>query len=441
MNMEDRLAAEDRVADWLNESAPTPANDLAARLLLRTRTLPQRNEGGIRNMFAMRAIGVAAVVVAAIVAGVSVSRVVGPPPVGTQVPVETSPSPTSSPAQSEAVSTPSPESPTATPSPASQTPTSPPASVNPGRIAFQANRADETSGIYVMDADGSNVVQVVDNPSIHEMDPVWSPDGSMIAYITLSADGSLEGGVFIVDAAGGESVQVDDAYPYAPAVWSPDGSMLAIGGDGGTRGIGVYDVAASRLDQLTDDGGTAPLWSPDGSQIAYTAAVPNDIRVVAVATGETRDVTTDEWNDSLARWTDDGTQLIFVSDRDTDQAKGSERTWVVNADGGEPELLGEPVLAFAHWSSPDGEWLVYAAEDGSGLRLSRADGSEDRAVHPMTPADQGPSWASDSSAFVFSNTGEAPRNILLMRVDARAPEQLTDDPADESAPNWEPAGG
>jgi len=432
MNMEDRLAAEDRVADWLNESAPTPANDLAARLLQRTRTLPHRNEGGIRNTFAMRAIGVAAVVIAAIVAGVNVSRVVGPPPVGTQVPVEASPSPTSSPARSEAASTPSPESPT---------PTSSPAAVNPGRIAFQANRSGETSGIYVMDADGSNVVQVVDNPSIHEMAPVWSLDGSMIAYITTSADGSLEGGVFIVDAAGGESVQVDDAFPYAPAVWSPDGSMLAIGGDGGTRGIGVYDVAASRLDQLTEGGGTAPLWSPDGSQIAYNATAPNDIRVVAVATGETRNVTTDEWNDSVARWTEDGTQLVFVSDRDTDQAEDSERTWIVDADGGESELLGEPVIAVAHWSSPDGEWLVYAAEDGSGLRLSRADGSEDRAVHPTTPADQGPSWASDSSAFVFSNTGEAPRDIFLMRVDARAPEQLTDDPADESAPNWEPAAG
>jgi Tol biopolymer transport system component len=64
----------------------------------------------------------------------------------------------------------------------------------------------------------------------------------------------------------------------------------------------------------------------------------------------------------------------------------------------------------------------------------------DRVVHASEPADEGASWAADSSAFVFSNAGEAPRDIFLMRVDADASQQLTDDPADESAPNWGPPG-
>ena len=162
--------------------------------------------------------------------------------------------------------------------------------------------------------------------------------------------------------------------------------------------------------------------------------------MVDVVSGETRNLTDDAWNDSVARWTDDGTQLVFVSDRDTDQAAGSFRSWTVSADGGEPELVGDPVIGFAHWPSPDGAWLAYSAPDGSGLHLSRADGSQDRVVNPTAPADGGASWASDSSAFVFSNAGEAPRDIFVMRVDAQAPEQLTDDPADESAPSWGPSG-
>jgi len=59
-------------------------------------------------------------------------------------------------------------------------------------------------------------------------------------------------------------------------------------------------------------------------------------------------------------------------------------------------------------------------------------------VYAAIPADQGPSWAADSSAFVFSSLTEAPREILVMRVDADAPEALTDGPADDSAPNWGP---
>jgi len=428
MNTEDRQAAERRVAAWIHESAPTPPMDLAARLLERTRTVPQRNKGGITNMFAIRAVGVAAVLAAAVVVGLGLSRVTGPPTtVGTPPPGEASPSPTPAPVPSDASPAPPSESAAATPSPVA---------AEPGRIAFQANRDNDTSGIYLIDADGSRVVQLVDDPAVYEMDPIWSPDGSLIAYTTWGGDGSLQGGVFIIDVRGGEPVQVDDAFAYGPAVWSPDGAMLAVGGDGSSRGIAVYDVAEQRLDRLSEDGGTAPHWSPDGSRIAYNVAPPNDIRIVEVASREVRNVTDDAWDDSVARWTDDGTQLVFVSDRDTDQTKGSSRSWIVDADGGEPELLGEPVLAFAYWPSPDGEWLAYATEDGGELRLSRADGSQDRAVHPTIPADQGPSWASDSSAIVFSNAGEAPRDLFLMRVDAEAAEQLTDDPADESAPNW-----
>lgn len=431
MNTEDPSAAERRVAAWMTESAPVPATDLAARLLERTRTVPQRTRGGIMDMFVVRAVGVAAVVAAAVVVGFGISRVIGPPEaVGSAPPAEASPS-------SSAISVPSASS---TPPSESATSTSSPPAPEPGRIAFQANRDNETSGIYLMDTDGSNVVPLVDDPSIHEMDPVWSPNGSWIAYTTMSADGSLAGGVFMVDVSGGDPVQVDDNFAYSPAVWSPDGSMLAVGGDGSSRGIGVYDVDEQRMVRLTEDGGTAPQWSPDGTRIAYNVALPNDIRIVDVASGDVRNVTDDPWNDSVARWTDGGTRLVFVSDRDTDQTKDSQQSWVVDLDGGEAELLGEPVLAIAHWPSPDGEWLAYASDEGGELRLSRADGSEDRAVHPTSPADQGPSWASDSSAFVFSNAHDAPRDIFLMRVDADGPERLTDAPADESAPNWGPPG-
>ena len=427
MNTEDRHAAERRLADWLDATAPMPPTDLTDRILAHTSTLPQRARRGIMDMFAFRALAVAAVVTASVIIGLNLSRVIDSEP-----PIGASPSPTTE--ASDSIE------PTATP-PGSGEATSSPAAAEPGRIAFQANRENETSGIYVMNPDGSNVEQLVDDPAVYEMSPIWSPDGSLIAYITMSADGTMQGGVFIIDAEGGDPILVDDNYAYGPATWSPDGSMLAVGGDGSERGIGVYHVAGARFDSLTEDGGAAPLWSPDGSRIAYNVAPPNDVRIVDVSSGETRNVTDDAWNDSVARWSEDGTQLIFVSDRDTDQSRDSSRSWIVSADGGDPELLGDdPVLAFAHWPSPDGNWLAYIHPDGSGLHLSRADGSEDRIVHATSPADQGASWSSDSTGFVFSNAGEAPRNIFLMRVDADAPEQLTDDPADESEPNWGPPG-
>ena len=247
MNMEDRQAAERRLADWLNETAPVPPTDLTDRILAHTSTLPQQGRGGIMDMFAFRALVVAAVVVAAVVIGLNLSRVIGPP-------VGASPSPTTG--ASESIE------PTATPAGSS------PAVAEPGRIAFQANRENETSGIYVMNPNGSNVVQLVDDPAVYEMSPIWSPDGSLIAYITMSADGTMQGGVFIIDAEGGDQILVDENFANGAPTWSPDGSMLAVGGDGSERGIGVYHVAEARFESLTEDGGTAPLWSPDGPRMA-----------------------------------------------------------------------------------------------------------------------------------------------------------------------------
>lgn len=419
MNTEDRRATEARVEAWCEQSAPRLSPGAGAVMIERACDTPQRRGAGWLAAWLMPAAGVAAVVALAIVAGLGLSRLIGPAPdVGTPPPV-VSPAPETPPPSASG-------SPEATVAP--QVP-------RPGRIAFQANRANQTSGIYLMDPDGSNVVQLVDDPALHEMDPTWSPDGSLISYSTMAADGSIRGGVFVVDPDGGDPVQVDDAYAYAPPAWSPDGATLALGGNGETpTGIALYDVAAGTLEQLTTDGGTSPRWSPDGTRLAYDLGIPNDIAVLDVASGEVTILTADDANDSVARWTDDGRRIVFVSDRGTDGTKGAQRSWVVDAAGGEPELLGEPVEAFAFWPSPDGAWLAYGAEDG--LHLARADGTEDRLVQAGLPADRGPSWAPDSSGFVFSSSGEDARELYLMAVGAEAPVPLTNDPADDSAPSW-----
>lgn len=144
MNTEDRHAAERRVAAWLNASAPEPPQELSARLLEATRTVPQRGNAEM-SMFAVRAAGLTAVVVAAVAIGLGLSQVMRSPSVG-----ETPPS-VSSPTQAPTVQ------PEPSPSVAPVTP-APTVAARPGRIAFQANRAHETSGIYLMEADGSNVV-------------------------------------------------------------------------------------------------------------------------------------------------------------------------------------------------------------------------------------------------------------------------------------------
>jgi Tol biopolymer transport system component/uncharacterized surface protein with fasciclin (FAS1) repeats len=64
--------------------------------------------------------------------------------------------------------------------------------------------------IYVMNADGSNRVQLTDNPGYDNMDPRWSPDGTQIIFWS-SRDGNKE--LYVMDADGSNQTRLTDTSP------------------------------------------------------------------------------------------------------------------------------------------------------------------------------------------------------------------------------------
>lgn len=131
------------------------------------------------------------------------------------------------------------------------------------QIIFMSNRNGFT-GLYVMNADGTDIRPLNDPLSIVSEKLDWSPDGTRIA-VSSFVDG--RGQIFTVEVASGEAFQVTDTpYTYnANPVWSPDGTqlafMVAAGGGTITADVLVVNADGSGLRFVASDA-KFPAWRP-----------------------------------------------------------------------------------------------------------------------------------------------------------------------------------
>ena len=161
----------------------------------------------------------------------------------------------------------------------------------PSLITLSCVLADGTTEVHSINiADGQDLgpLTFFGLPIVDDL--TYSPDGTTIAFWgSESRAQGFEGTIFTVpaDASGGATQLVDrvDGTADADPTYSPDGSKIAFrrvvtggGVDGGDAAhIFVVNTDGTGLTQITD--GTSidqdPIWSPDGSQIAFKSNRPN----------------------------------------------------------------------------------------------------------------------------------------------------------------------
>jgi putative cell wall-binding protein/Tol biopolymer transport system component len=207
---------------------------------------------------------------------------------------------------------------------------------------------DQPSGkelISIANADGSDPRVVWDDTKgMLSADlgflPQWAPDGSAVVFNTFPAGCTwcLESGspnqVWIVDADGTGLRHVANGDGIEHVRWSPDGQWLV--GDGLLR---VRPDGTSRS-QLGSGGGSAPVWSPDGAQIAYIGG-PASTAAVSIANADgsnphvvvnSADPASSTYSD--VQWLPDGSGLVFDVQTD-DPATNNQLATIetVGADG------------------------------------------------------------------------------------------------------------
>lgn len=195
--------------------------------------------------------------------------------------------------------------------------------------------------IYTVSTDGGRAIPL----TIHEASetlPVWSPDGSKIAFASDRA-GNFD--VYVMPSTGGEAQRLTfHSSDDLPSCFSPDGESVLFEStrvDDADSALFPSRVLAE-LYSVSVSGGTPDMvlttpalnarWNSDGARILYedrkgyedelrkhhTSAIARDVWVYDASTGEHEKLTTYAGEDRNPQWGPNGREMVFLSERNGD---------------------------------------------------------------------------------------------------------------------------
>jgi len=148
---------------------------------------------------------------------------------------------------------------------------------------------------------------------------------------------------------------------------SPDQSRLvATSAVTNNPGLWLAHLTRAEVARLEPDA-IAPLWSPDGSRIAFTARDGFDLLVRTIDSADPpRLLISDDAIKLLGDWSPDGGEFVYTR---IDGAASFD-LWIARAADG----VGRPLLATAANEmqarfSPDGRWVAYASDESGSLEV------------------------------------------------------------------------
>jgi Tol biopolymer transport system component len=253
-----------------------------------------------------------------------------------------------------------------------------------GQIGFLGGRgagvAETFHGVWLVSPSGGRPHHVAGIPNAVNSFSI-SPNGRQIVFVAQNAKQ-----IDIDTIATGKVRAVGSVAPNtAVPVWSPDGTRIAYAASGA---INVINVTTHRRNVICHRCGGTPAWSIR-DEIAYTGP-GRSIFVVSAHGGRRRRVTTAPpgQTDNQEDWSPDGAALVFVRGNAV-----ATHLFTVNANGtGLRDLTGLPPNPVTPAYAPDGTKIVFQPVNLGTLWLMGADGSRPHVLNIPGFSATDPDW-------------------------------------------------